>query len=58
MLTYSRYIRCVAIREPTALELRSPAFHTSTRRALVLYALIIKLHGFKTTLIGLIRAPG
>lgn len=54
MLTYSRYIRCVAIREPSALELRSLAFHMSTQSARTLYALVIKLHGFKTTLIGLI----
>lgn len=54
MLTYSRYIRCVVNREPAALELRSPAFHMSTQSACALCALVIKLHGFKTTLIGLI----
>lgn len=54
MLTYSRYIRCVVIREPSALKLHSLAFHTSTQSARALYALVIKLHEFKTTLIGLI----
>ncbi len=58
MLTYSRYIRCVVIREPFALKLHSLPFHTSPQSAHVLYALVIKLQEFKTTLIGLIWTLG